>query len=154
MEQRQRLIGAGLWGLWLVTLVVLGVVAWTGSRIVAAPPAPVMGAMQTSEIIGPTDAIGFDYINTDYQNSQVNRFEASYDGSAYGPLTVSVYQNVNGVTTWRFVPPQTSGTHTVAVRACNSVECGGSTPPFGFAFAVVNPPTPNAPTNMRKVPRN
>lgn len=126
----------------------------TGRKGIPMPPAPTVTLYaQASEIIGPTDAIGFDYVDVDYQNSQVNRFEASYDGAPFTGLNAAVYQNANGVTTYRFVPPQTNGTHTVAVRACNSIECGAATSPFGFAFPVVNPPTPNAPTNLRKVPR-
>lgn len=102
-------------------------------------------------IIGPTDAIAFDYSDQDYFDYAVQRFEAAYDGGAFTFLQASQYQTVSGVSSYKFVPPQTSGTHSVVLRACNTGGCGvGSSP---FAFALPTSSSPSAPANLRKVPR-
>lgn len=103
-------------------------------------------------VIGPTDALAFDYPDQDYTESQVDRFEAAYDGSAFAALAAPKYQTVNGVSSYKFIPPQTAGTHTVALRACNPIGCGAASSPFVFALATTSPPTA-VPGNVRKVIR-
>ena len=102
-------------------------------------------------VVGPTDAIGFDYPDADLATYVVNRFEASYDSGAWNSINIPpVAAVIGGVTTYRVVPPQASGNHTVAFRACNAVGCSGSSGPF--AFAVLGVPG-SAPGNIRKIPR-
>jgi hypothetical protein len=100
--------------------------------------------------IGPLDAIGYDYADTDLVLYEVNRFETQYDGGAWVAIGLPVAFVANGVTTYKTVPPYTNGTHSVNVRACNAAGCGPASLPFAFAVLSV-PGSP--PTNLRKVPR-
>jgi len=102
-------------------------------------------------VVGPSDAIGFDYVDASLSEYQVDRFEASYDGGTWATLGIPpVAFSANGVSTYRVIPPQSTGTHTVAFRACNAVGCSNSSGPF--AFAVLGAPSV-APGNVRKIPR-
>jgi hypothetical protein len=114
--------------------------------------APVASAMQ-SVVIGPTDAIGFNYSDADLQAYAVTRFEASWDGQAFAaiqPVTAILPDTPVGFTTYKNIPPFSSGNHTVVFRACRLEGCGGGSVPFAFAYPVVNP---TVPTNVRRVPR-
>ena len=113
--------------------------------------APTIAVMQQPVVIGPTEAIGFDYIDAEFQSSQVARFEASYDGGNWSTLGIPpIAAVIGGVTTYRVIPPQPSGTHTVVFRACNAAGCGGGSSPF--AFEPLGAPT-TSPSNVRKIPR-
>jgi hypothetical protein len=106
-------------------------------------------------ILTPTDALAFDYPDADFTASQVTRFEAQWDGGAWGALPMTTFRDAStpaGFSSYKVIPPFSNGTHAVSYRACNSVGCGGGSVPFGFAFAVAE--TPKAvPGNVRKVPR-
>jgi hypothetical protein len=98
--------------------------------VILAPPAP---ALQGSAIIGPTEAIAFDYRDADLATYAVVRFEASWDGQPFDVVTVDAIilpDTLPGYTTYRSVPPFASGTHTVSFRACRVEECGGGSEPF------------------------
>jgi len=102
-------------------------------------------------VIGPNDAIGFDYRDADLTGFAVSRFEASYDSGTWAAIGIPPVAIVtNGISTYRVIPPQAQGTHTVAFRACNAVGCSSSSGPF--AFAVLGTPT-TAPGNVRRIPR-
>lgn len=124
----------------LVAVVVLGLVL----RVSAQTP-----------VIGPNDAIGFDYLNTDLATYQVNSFQAQWDGSATWsnlgmPTTVVLADTAAGSQTYKVIPTFTSGNHSVAFRACNATGCGGASAAFPFISGSV----PNVvPANLRKIPR-
>jgi hypothetical protein len=82
--------------------------------------------------IGPTDAIGFDYATAEMTTYAVSRFEVSWDNSAYASLGIpaTVAGAPAGFSTYKVIPPFTSGQHTVVFRACNALGCGGSSTPF------------------------
>jgi hypothetical protein len=121
--------------------------------VVALLSLPTTAAAQ-SVIIGPTDAIAFDYENADVITYAVDHFEVQWDGQPWLPLDVTgaVFPDTGPeALSYRVVPPFTVGTHTVAFRACNlAAGCGGASSPFDFAYAVV-PPLP--PGYVRKVSR-
>jgi hypothetical protein len=102
--------------------------------------------------LGPNDAISFDYMDADVATYQVTSFQAQWDGGAWVALTSTAFKDAGttvGATSHKFLTPFTNGTHTVSVRACNSVGCGGGSSPFAFAVLVVSPTA--APSNLRKV---
>jgi hypothetical protein len=102
--------------------------------------------------LGPNDAISFDYMDADLATYQVSGFQASWDGGAWVNLTATAFRDAvttSGATSYKFLTPFTSGTHTVTVRACNAVGCGGGSSPFAFAVVVASPGA--APGNLRKV---
>jgi hypothetical protein len=106
---------------------------------------------QSAPVIGPNDAIGFDYLNADFSTYAVDRFEVSYDGGGWASLGIPpVASATSTVSTYRVIPPQSNGTHSVAFRACNVVGCSVSSGPF--AFAVLGVPSA-APGNIRRIPR-
>ena len=106
---------------------------------------------QSAPVIGPSDAIGFDYVDADYDLYLVSGFEAAYDGGAYQPVAAPKFQSVNGVSSYKFIPAPTTGQHIVSIRACNAIGCGAGSAPFAFAALASSPTT--APVNLRKVPR-
>ncbi len=109
------------------------------------------GGFWQAPIVGPNDAIGFNYTDADFANAQVERFENQYDGGQWLSIGIpTVYQNLNGITTYRVIPTTATGTHTLSFRACNAVGCGNASSPF--AFAVLGAPS-TAPSNIRVIPR-
>lgn len=113
-------------------------------------------------ILLPTDALGFDYSDTDLTNFQVSKFQAVWDISA--PNGTSTWIDVPatggfqtggtlpGSSTYKIIPPFTNGNHVVVLRTCNAAGCGVNSVPFSFAFAVSSAPA-TAPSNVRKIPR-
>lgn len=106
---------------------------------------------QTAVVLTSTDALAFDYTDTDFDTYVVSGFEVAYDGGAFAAVAAPKYQDIGGVSSYKFIPPQTNGTHTVVLRACNAVGCGAGSAPFAFAVLSSSPGT--APRNLRKVPR-
>lgn len=102
------------------------------------------------QVLGPNEAVGWDYADIDVSTYQVNRFEAAYDGGAFATVGMVVSVQSAGITTYKTTPTQQNGTHTVAIRACNVAGCGPASSPFGF---VVLSAPPNAPVNLHIVPR-
>jgi hypothetical protein len=102
----------------------------------------------------PTVAVVFDYSNADFITYSVDHFEAQWDTEPWLPLDVTgevLPDTLPESLSYRVVPPFTSGTHTVAFRACNlAAGCGGASDPFGFEYA---PVVPLVPMNIRRVPR-
>jgi hypothetical protein len=102
----------------------------------------------------PTVAVVFDYSNADFITYSVDHFEAQWDTEPWLPLDVTgevLPDTLPESLSYRVVPPFTSGTHTVAFRACNlAAGCGGASVPFGFEYVPVAPLTP---LNIRRVPR-
>lgn len=101
-------------------------------------------------VLGPNEAIGWDYADLDVSTYQVNRFEAAYDGGAFATVGMVVSVQSAGITTYKTTPTPQNGTHTVAIRACNVAGCGPASSPFGF---VVLSAPPSAPVNLHIVPR-
>jgi hypothetical protein len=109
---------------------------------------------QSAIVVGPNDALSFDYLDADFSTWQVTGFQVSWDGSAtWVALGTTAFRDSltrAGGTSYKFIPSFTSGQHTVSVRACNAQGCGGGSSPFLFAYGSV----PSAvPSNLRKVPR-
>src|SRR4030095_7171679 len=95
-----------------------------------------------SVIIGPTDAVAFDYLTADAVLYQLDHFEGQWDGQAWialGPIAgIVLPDTLPEALSYRVVPPFAVGTHTVAFRACNlAAGCGGASDPFGFELAPV-----------------
>lgn len=106
-------------------------------------PRTFFSSMQTLPVLGQTDAIGFDYRDSDFQLFQVTRFENQYNGGPWVLISPPVYSQINGFTTY-FVRPQDvvpAGTYTIAFRACNIEGCSPGTAPFGFVWST--PPQPS-----------
>ena len=108
---------------------------------------------QAGPTIGPADALGFDYLDTDLTTSQVNNFQVQWDSGPWVNLGIppnAVYgDTVAGGKTYKVIPSFTSGSHTMAIHACNTAGCGVASAPFPFVVGVV----PNPPTNVRKIAR-
>lgn len=144
----------------IVLAVLLAALGSSTPRADLLPPPPTF--MQSSApIIGPQDALGFDYLAADFSAFQVQRFEVSWDNSSCAsagtwvsvgiPLPRQLADTVPGGNTYGVVPPFTSGTHSWCVRAVNMVGPGVSIGPF--AYAVVGSAPTVAPSNLRKIPR-
>jgi hypothetical protein len=106
---------------------------------------------QSAPTLGPNDAISFDYMDADFSGYQVTGFQASWDGGAWAAISPTSFRDAgttSGATSYKVIPPFTSGQHTVSVRACNAVGCGGTSAPFAFAYQSV---PGSAPSNLRKV---
>ena len=86
----------------------------------------------------------------------MTRFEANYDDVAWSsvqiPASVVLPDTLLGAKTYKLLPPFTSGTHTVLVRACNGVGCGSASLPFVFMSVGTSPTV--APGHVRPVPRS
>jgi hypothetical protein len=113
-------------------------------------------AAQGPPIVGPNDAIGFDYFDTEMTAAEVTMFQVQYDGGVWInlgiPPGVVLATTLPGAKTYKANSPFTSGTHSVVFRACNTVGCGGGSVPFAFAHGASTAPGA-APGNVRKVPR-
>lgn len=133
-------------------LMILGLtMLLAGAPASLLPPPPMLQG--GAPIIGPNDALGFDYVDANIVNYAVTHFEVQYDTAPFvmlQPTQVILGDTPPGSTTYRFVPPFSSGTHTAMVRACRAEGCGGGSNPFAFGYAVANPAVP---LNLRKVPR-
>jgi hypothetical protein len=106
---------------------------------------------QTVPTLGPNDAISFDYMDADFSTYQVSSFQAQWDGGAWVAIGTTAFRDAvttAGATSYKFIPPFTSGQHSVSVRACNATGCGGGSSPFAFAYTSV---PSAAPRNLRKV---
>jgi hypothetical protein len=102
---------------------------------------------------GPNDAISFDYFDADFSTYQVTGFQASWDGGGWSGIGVTSFRDsltASGSTSYKFLPPFTSGQHQVSVRACNAQGCGGGSAPFTFTYGSA---PGSAPSNLRKVAR-
>lgn len=120
------------------------------------PPVPIVrAAMQPAPTIGPSDALGFDYLNADMTTYSVTRFEVAWDGGAWVALGIPTARTLAdtspGASTYPVVPPFTNGNHTFSVRAVNIAGAGGASIPFAFV-AVGSVPT-GVPANVRKIIR-
>jgi len=108
---------------------------------------------QAGPTIGPNDALGFDYLDTDMSTAQVNNFQVQWDGGPWVnlgvPVSVILADTATGAKTYKVIPSFTSGSHTMTIHACNSAGCGVASSPFPFVVGVA----PNGPTNVRKIPR-
>jgi hypothetical protein len=106
---------------------------------------------QAAPTLGPNDALSFDYMDADLSTYQVSSFQASWDGGAWVAIGTTAFRDAgttSGATSYKFNSPFTSGQHSVMVRACNAVGCGGGSSPFVYVHAVA----PSAvPGNLRKV---
>lgn len=112
-----------------------------------------IATMQAPVVIGPTDAIGFDYSDALFTSEAITRFEAQYDVGQWTSLGMPTKtpSTVAGFSTYKVIPPQTTGTHTVVFRSCNVIGCNPvGNPPFAFILGSV---PAGVPTNLRKIPR-
>jgi hypothetical protein len=103
---------------------------------------------------GPNDAISFDYFDADFSTYQVTGFQASWDGGGWSGIGVTSFRDsltASGSTSYKFLPPFTSGQHNVSVRACNATGCGGGSSFFAFMLGAGSPAA--VPGNLRKVAR-
>ena len=130
---------------WLRILIVsLGGVLCTHTAVAAqSPPPPVATASQS---------FAFDYKDADLTAGAVTRFEMAVDGGTWATIGVPPVGNdaltQPGSKTYVVpIPALTTGTHTVAFRACNASICGDSSLPLSFVLAV----KPATPTGLRIV---
>lgn len=106
---------------------------------------------QPPTVLLPTEAFAYEFPDAALSAESIDRFEVSYDGAAFTSLGLPPkLSTANGISKYKLIPPQTSGTHTFSLRACNAVGCGPASSPF--AFAPLSSPTV-APGNITKVPR-
>ena len=112
-------------------------------------------AAQQPPIVDSTEAIAFDYLTADLTEFTVTSFEAQWDGGGWTslgmPEAFQFAETPPGAFSFKVLPVHTSGTHSLSVRAVNSVGPGGGSVPFAFALAGSVPAS--APINMRVVPR-
>lgn len=84
--------------------------------------------------VGPNEAIAFDYYDADFTAGEVTGFEVQWDADGWLSLGIppafSDAQTPAGALSYKVASPFTSGTHSVAFRACNLVGCGGASNPF------------------------
>lgn len=82
----------------------------------------------------PTEAFAFEFPDAALTAESIVRFEVSYDSGAFQSLGLPPkLSTANAISKYKLVPPQTSGTHTFSLRACNAVGCGPASVPFVFA---------------------
>lgn len=109
--------------------------------LVAQQPVPLL----------PTEAFAFEFPDAALSAEGIVRFEVSYDAAAFASLGLPAkLSTANGISKYKLIPPQISGTHSFSLRACNAVGCGPASVPF--AFAPLSDPT-TVPGNITKVPR-
>lgn len=105
--------------------------------------------------IGPTDAIGFDYLTADLTSFSVSGFSVQWDAGVWTsigiPAAAALPDTIVGGATYKVIPSFTTGNHTFSVRACNLAGCSAGTSPFAFT-SVSGSPT-GMPSNVRKVIR-
>lgn len=125
---------------WKPLLIVVAVVL-LGVSARAQQPVPLL----------PTEAFAFEFPDAALSAENIDRFEVSYDVGAFASLGLpSKLSTANGISKYKLIPPQTSGTHTFSLRACNAVGCGPVSAPF--AFTPLNSPVTGIGT-ITKVPR-
>ena len=103
--------------------------------------------------LGPTDAIAFDYFDSDFTLYSVTHFEVSWDSGAFAVTAASAFVDgatQPGATSYRVAPPFSAGNHTVSFRVCNAWGCSLPTSPFAFGYASGSQPA-QPPSNVRKV---
>ncbi len=121
--------------------------------IIALLAAALVKTEAQAPLLGPDDALAFDYADATYAEYSVTRFEVSWDGSStWAVPTLSTRVVTTGVTTYVTVPPFTNGSHSASFRACNLVGCGGGSDPFTFGYAASSAPAV-VPSNIRVVKR-
>jgi hypothetical protein len=89
--------------------------------------------------------LAFDYADADRQAFALSHFEGAWDGGSFTVLQgdwIHLPDTWPGYTTYRIPLPFTTGSHTVAIRACNATGCGPT-----VTFAV----SPAPPTGLRVV---
>lgn len=96
--------------------------------------------LQTPPVATPGQAFGVDYPDAAFTAGGVTRFELLIDAGTWTDVGLPTKQNdpqtPAGSSTYRIpIPAVTPGTHTVSVRACNTVLCGSGTP-LAFLFGV------------------
>jgi hypothetical protein len=107
--------------------------------------------MQPPTVLLPTEAFAFEFPDAALVNESIDRFEVRYDSGAFTTLGIPVkVGTVSGISKYKLIPPQTSGTHTFELRACNLAGCGPSSVPF--VFAPLSSPTTGIGA-ISKVPR-
>jgi hypothetical protein len=107
--------------------------------------------MQPPTVLLPTEAFAFEFPDAALEGESIDRFEVSYDAGPFASLGMPPkLSTVSGVSKYKLIPPQTSGTHSFSLRACNVVGCGPASSPFAFV-PLSNPVT--IPGNITKVPR-
>lgn len=131
-----------------IALTILALFAFAGA--VHSPTA----AAQSPVIIGPAEALGFDYLDAALTAYAVTDFQVAWDSTTtFVTVGIPPVSAVSaGITTYKVVPSFSSGTHTFQVRVCNAVGCSVGAPATPFAFALLASPGV-APTNVRKVAR-
>jgi hypothetical protein len=100
---------------------------------VAAAPKPSLPTLT------PLDAVQWDYLTQEFTFWGITRFEVSWDGKAWSSQgKPDPYVNTltsAGARSYHAPNPFTTGTHTAAVRACNTMGCGSSSGLFSFKAA-------------------
>lgn len=104
----------------------------------------------------PTGArLAFDYREADLGTYLVDHFEAAWDGGAFATLAAVkgvLPDTPAGASSYTFVVPFTTGSHTVAIRAVNATGGGAATPVYTWTAGPPPLPLPPAPTHVRPVP--
>jgi hypothetical protein len=106
---------------------------------------------QPPTVLLPTEAFAFEFPDAAFAAESIERFEVVYDSGAWVSLGIPVKVGTTaGISKYKLIPPQTSGTHVFQLRACNAVGCGPASSPF--AFAPLSSPTTGIGA-ITKVPR-
>ncbi len=101
----------------------------------------VLSPMQPPVVLLPTEAFAFEFPDAAFANEGIDRFEVRYDSGGFISLGVPTKVSTTaGVSKYKLIPPQTSGTHIFELRACNPAGCGPASAPFAFA-PLSNPTT-------------
>lgn len=129
--------------MWMTTMtlsaVLMGVPA--PSLPVTAPMMVEAVVMQQPDRLLPTEAYAFEFPDAALLDEAIDRFEVSYDSGAFQTLGLPAKVSTSGgISKYKLIPPQTTGTHTFSLRACNAAGCGPSSAPFAFA-PLVSPTT-------------
>lgn len=91
-------------------------------------------AFQPPVVLLPTEAFAFEFPDAALTNESIERFEVVYDSGVFVSIGIPTkVSSANGISKYKLIPPQTSGTHVLQLRACNAVGCGPTSAPFAFA---------------------
>ena len=114
----------------------------------------------TPPVATALNSIRWEHNTQDVSTSQVVRFELCYDtttpcsvitpaAAQFTPTAAQGGPPATGNTAYKMLlPALTVGQHQVAIKACNSTDCGTATAPFVFRFAVV----PGTPVGVGLIP--
>lgn len=126
--------------LWLL---LMALVVAPASVQASEKPVTVTVRMETQDppVAQAGQSFAWDYADADLSAGAVTRFEIQIDGGTFTSVgmaqTFTDPDTPSGAKSYKTpIPALTTGSHTVAVRACNTELCGDATSPVGFVLAV------------------